>query len=372
MAERLEQKQKPETTLTMEKQNSSINSNKPPAKSGSLKTAYNANASSGDEDGEAEQDQRNRKKTKFSNEPQTRDPMSSQDDWYKNCQVENDDDAISDSEVIDWGDDDDDDLNGLDDDDDDIEADLGLASHDKSGSKEQRGGNQRHSRDEFVDPADVVENISNRIRNRRQQQQQQQGNRRRTGNNNADNDAEEEENDDEGGQDSDNIDDQDHRLNSENKEGQTERCKYWPACNAGDDCSYYHPTKPCRTFPNCRFGNKCLYIHPTCKFGLHCTKPHCPFAHPATTGVATGGGGCAIRRPGPTSFVNKPFLPQVVAPKCRFGSNCTNRACQFTHTRSEPCRFGANCLLESCPFTHPSSVAQQRPTTSVFKWCAQS
>lgn len=24
-----------------------------------------------------------------------------------------------------------------------------------------------------------------------------------------------------------------------------ERCRYWPACKAGDSCQYHHPTLPC-------------------------------------------------------------------------------------------------------------------------------
>lgn len=137
----------------------------------------------------------------------------------------------------------------------------------------------------------------------------------------------------------------------------SERCKYWPSCNAGEDCSYYHPTKPCRAFPNCRFGKKCLYIHPPCKFNPNCIRPGCPFAHPLSN----------VRRQ-PPSFKT---AQQPLAPRCKYGSNCMNQMCKFSHQRSEPCRFGANCLLDTCPYTHPSDVARKKPT-SAFKWSAQS
>lgn len=140
-----------------------------------------------------------------------------------------------------------------------------------------------------------------------------------------------------------------------------ERCKYWPSCNAGDECSYYHPTKPCRAFPNCRFGSKCLYVHPPCKFNPNCARPGCPFAHPT---VQSGG----ARRRAPGYFR---ALQQPLAPKCKYGFKCTNLMCKFSHQASEPCRFGANCLLETCPYTHPTDVARKRPA-SAFKWSAQS
>lgn len=170
------------------------------------------------------------------------------------------------------------------------------------------------------------------------------------------------EDDGEGGDDSGDME-ADSREGHEGSEGKddekasSERCKYWPSCKSGDECTFYHPSKPCRTFPNCRFGQKCLYAHPPCKFNPNCTRPGCQFAHPLKSS----------KLPGPSSF--KP-TPQSLAPKCRYGFNCSNLMCKFSHQRSEPCRFGANCLLESCAYTHPSDVNRQKPA-SVFKWSAQ-
>lgn len=158
-----------------------------------------------------------------------------------------------------------------------------------------------------------------------------------------DDDDEEEEDDDDANADG----------SKQSEKEQAERCQYWPSCNAGDKCTFYHPTKPCRLFPNCRFGDRCRYVHPTCKFSPNCTKKGCPFAHPMRT----------PRRQGP--------IQQALPPRCKYGFNCMNLMCKFSHQRSEPCRFGANCLLVSCAYTHPSDVVRQKPS-SAFKWSAQS
>lgn len=142
-----------------------------------------------------------------------------------------------------------------------------------------------------------------------------------------------------------------------NQKPTAERCKFWPTCNAGTKCAYYHPTKPCKTFPNCRFGNNCLYMHPPCKFNPNCAKPNCPFAHPISQSHN--------RRP---PYFRAIQQPPVMPMRCKYGSNCTNQMCKFYHPKQEACKFGANCLLESCTFTHP----QDRKKTSAFKWTAQS
>lgn len=156
-----------------------------------------------------------------------------------------------------------------------------------------------------------------------------------------------------------------------------ERCKFWPYCTAGDECSFYHPTKPCRTFPNCRFGSNCLYIHPPCKFLPFCTRSDCPFAHPAkqTSAIrsrALIGGG---RPPIPmTSQFRPPAVQQPAVPKCKFGFKCSNLMCKFSHQATEPCRYGTNCLLENCAFAHPTDQQsqQQKKSSNVFKWTAKS
>lgn len=153
-------------------------------------------------------------------------------------------------------------------------------------------------------------------------------------------------------------DSEDREHNQTQQRGANERCKYWPNCNAGVTCSFYHPTKQCRTFPNCRFGQECLYIHPVCKYIPNCTRPGCPFAHPV------------VPTPPP-----RPIFPtapqQAQMPRCKYGFNCKNLMCKFQHNRPEPCRFGTNCLSNNCPYTHPSDAVKKKQTNA-FKWTASS
>ncbi|TMS12065.1 Zinc finger CCCH domain-containing protein 14 [Larimichthys crocea] len=65
-----------------------------------------------------------------------------------------------------------------------------------------------------------------------------------------------------------------------------ERCKFWPVCKSGDECSYHHPTTQCKTFPSCKFGDKCLFVHPNCKYDARCSKPDCPFTHVSRRGCS--------------------------------------------------------------------------------------
>lgn len=251
-------------------------------------------------------------------------------EWYKNSQLE-DTSGSENYEDIDYGDDDDDGYDG---------------DQAKNTNQKNEGlSSGRHSFNQDTD--DEPEN-----KHRRRRGQKVENDDVDDGEMNQSGDAV-----DSGEGERDNDDEQ-----AGQGEKQAEKCKYWPACNAGASCAYYHPTKPCRAFPNCRFGRKCLFIHPTCKYNPNCAKPNCPFAHPAGSAIVAP---AASRRP---AFYRGNQQP--LAPKCKFGSNCMNRACQFTHTRNEPCRFGSNCLLDSCPFTHPSD--SKRPGSSVFKWSAQS
>lgn len=80
-----------------------------------------------------------------------------------------------------------------------------------------------------------------------------------------------------------------------------ERCRYWPNCNLGRKCAYYHPYPPvmCSAFPACKYGDKCAYKHPKCKFGLSCTKLGCVFYHSAQ--------------------------------QCKYHPFCTKAACPYSH-----------------------------------------
>ncbi|XP_019953354.1 zinc finger CCCH domain-containing protein 14 isoform X3 [Paralichthys olivaceus] len=129
-----------------------------------------------------------------------------------------------------------------------------------------------------------------------------------------------------------------------------ERCKFWPVCKSGDECSYHHPTTQCKTFPSCRFGDKCLFVHPNCKYDARCSKPDCPFTH--------------VSRRGPAAPPPKPAVqPVQTTSVCRFFPDCKKMDCPFYHPK--PCRFAAQCNRVGCTFYHPNTSV---PPRHALKW----
>ncbi|GAB1600022.1 zinc finger CCCH domain-containing protein 14-like isoform X2 [Argonauta hians] len=132
----------------------------------------------------------------------------------------------------------------------------------------------------------------------------------------------------------------------------TEKCRYWPSCQNGDHCKYYHPTTTCSKFPKCKFGQSCLYIHPKCKFDAKCSRTDCPFSHSFSKTAA------------PLAAIQSiPAIPSVSPPtprqppstptlQCKFFPTCKNMNCPFTHPK--PCRYGISCTNKTfCTFYHP-------------------
>ncbi|KAK6049098.1 hypothetical protein COOONC_13397 [Cooperia oncophora] len=96
-----------------------------------------------------------------------------------------------------------------------------------------------------------------------------------------------------------------------------ERCRYWPACRQGENCSYTHPTKQCINFPHCSFGSRCLYIHPPCRFDRKCVNPNCPYTHgKISAAVAPTPAPAQVPQPvapaGPVAAPEPKVLPEYV------------------------------------------------------------
>ncbi|XP_072532977.1 zinc finger CCCH domain-containing protein 14 [Salminus brasiliensis] len=126
-----------------------------------------------------------------------------------------------------------------------------------------------------------------------------------------------------------------------------ERCRFWPACKSGDECTYHHPTTQCKTFPSCVFGDKCLFIHPNCKYDAKCSKLDCPYTHVSRRTLAQ-----------PSSRV-----PPQSSSVCRFFPDCKKMDCTFYHPK--PCRFAAHCKRTGCTFYHPTASV---PPRHALKW----
>ncbi|XP_049625756.1 zinc finger CCCH domain-containing protein 14 isoform X1 [Suncus etruscus] len=130
-----------------------------------------------------------------------------------------------------------------------------------------------------------------------------------------------------------------------------ERCKYWPACKNGDECTYHHPVSPCKAFPNCKFAEKCLFVHPNCKYDAKCTKPDCPFTHLSRR--------LPVLPPKPVSTPTPPSNSQL----CRYFPACKKMECPFYHPKH--CRFNTQCTRPDCTFYHPTIAV---PPRHALKW----
>jgi len=166
------------------------------------------------------------------------------------------------------------------------------------------------------------------------------------------------------------------------------RCQYWPECNRGDQCKFWHPKELCKKYPNCPNGDKCLYIHPAqpnrqqttpynpsqskhnrtksdassvistasdrsiveCKFGANCNRPDCKYSHPSPAAMAAQIAKKATAAATETLEQTKQELKKHLQEQAQLKAN----AAKSSVKTNVPCHFFPNCKNPDCPYQHPS------------------
>lgn len=166
------------------------------------------------------------------------------------------------------------------------------------------------------------------------------------------------------------------------------RCQYWPECNRGDQCKYWHPKELCKKYPNCPAGDKCLYIHPAtnssnrpqstynptkhnrtksdassvistasdrsaveCKYGANCNRPDCKYSHPSPAAIAAQIAKRATAAATETLEQTKQELQKQLQEQAQLKANA---AVKNQAKSNVPCHFFPNCKNPDCPYQHPS------------------
>jgi len=127
------------------------------------------------------------------------------------------------------------------------------------------------------------------------------------------------------------------------------KCNFFPNCTK-PDCPFQHPAL-CTLFPHCVYGAQCRFAHPPCRYAAHCTNPHCVYSHPKIHQPVDCKNGFAC----PTRTSGCTFKHPMFA--CRFSTGCIKMplgTCPFPHKQ---CKFGNACKLVSCSFGHPEDKA---------------
>ncbi|KAG0702879.1 hypothetical protein DFH29DRAFT_998968 [Suillus ampliporus] len=124
-------------------------------------------------------------------------------------------------------------------------------------------------------------------------------------------------------------------------------CKFGIKCT-NSQCRYSHPS------PVATAESGVVLSTEACEKGKDCKDKDCIKSHVSPAVIHPGAGTTHTPAVAPTT-ANGPPQHTVT---CRFGAACTRPNCPYQHPAktnhfAQQCRFGAGCTRASCPFQHP-------------------
>jgi len=137
------------------------------------------------------------------------------------------------------------------------------------------------------------------------------------------------------------------------------RCSYWPNCNRGDECKFWHPKELCPNLNNCPDGDQCLYIHPAVpqsqlnklkkKKSESTIEVNDAYVAPKHTLQKK-----LSKRESLLSLTSNITVPNLIKKSSKINLKEANVAAS---SHAIECKFGANCTRPDCKFSHPSPAA---------------
>ncbi|ORX57897.1 hypothetical protein BCR36DRAFT_580463 [Piromyces finnis] len=134
------------------------------------------------------------------------------------------------------------------------------------------------------------------------------------------------------------------------------RCSYWPNCNRGDECKFWHPKELCPNLNNCPDGDQCLYIHPAIpqsqlnKNKLKKSESSLEVSENFNTPKYT------LQKKSSRISLNGTINQQASLVKKSSKANLKESS-STNNLHAIECKFGANCTRPDCKFSHPSPAA---------------
>lgn len=172
-------------------------------------------------------------------------------------------------------------------------------------------------------------------------------------------------------------------LNGNDKTTVT-RCTYWPNCNRGDSCKFWHPKELCPNLAHCPDGDNCLYIHPAVPQNKSSNKPKMltkresvsSFSNLSLNSNSSGygnnnnnnsnnnknGPGMSFSQNHTNHNNNNTTNGNNNNNNSNYSSsnNNNNGSTPTSNTYSVECKFGAKCTRADCKFSHPSPASMNK------------